>query len=89
MFKLKAGDICKLNVLVHSTYACDNWFPGRYWVVRISHSPGTCRSDFGNPKCQSYQFEKIRKDGTAYKNFCNGYDCFAWDRFINDGKVSI
>jgi hypothetical protein len=42
-----------------------------------------------DPCRQSYNFEKIKKDGTVYKSFNNGYRCQAWDKFIDEGKVEI
>jgi hypothetical protein len=88
MFKLKVGDVCKLNVVISGIYKCDDWKTGLYRVTRIS-APFCYGADKLDPRRQSYQFEKIKKDGTVYKSFMNGYRCQAWDKFIDEGKVDL
>ncbi len=66
-FKLKVGDVCKLNEVIPGIHKC---------------------KDKEDPRRQSYSFEKIKKDGTVYKSFNNGYRCQAWDKFIDEGKVT-
>lgn len=87
-FKMKPGDVCKLTQVISSTSRRNDWKTGLYRVVAV-------RNIFSYPgekydtRRQSYQFEKIKKDGTAYRNFANGYNCIAWDKLIEDGKVEI
>lgn len=80
-FKLKSGDICNLKQVIPNVEKKYEWKTGLYRVVMI-HSP------FGSHS-YSYRFEKIKKNGTAYKNFSSGYTCLAWDKLIADGKVEI
>jgi hypothetical protein len=87
MFKLKVGDVCKLNEVIPGIYKCDDWKTGLYRVKKI-WAP-FCYSNKLDPRSQSYHFEKIKKDGTVYKSFSNGYRCQAWDKFIDEGKVEI
>ncbi len=88
MFKLKIGDVVKLNEVIPGIYKKDDWKTGLYRVKHIGAS--MCYgSDRNDPRRQSYQFDKIKKDGTVYKNFCNGYRCQAWDKFIDEGRVEI
>ena len=90
MFKLQVGSVCKLSKVITSGFDKKNdWRTGLYRVVAIYPAFGSSPSDRSNPKCQSYQFEKIRKDGTAYKSFCNGYNCLAWDKMIDTGIVGL
>jgi hypothetical protein len=87
-FKLKVGDVCKLNEVIPGIHKCNDWKTGLYRVKRIGASMcyGNDRED---PRIQSYQFEKIKKDGTVYKSFYNGYRCQAWDKMIDEGKVEV
>lgn len=88
MFKMKVGDVCRLKEVIPSIHRCDDWKTGLYRVKMIGSS--MCYgSDKDDPRRQSYHFEKIKKDGTAYKSFCNGYRCQAWDKMIDEGKVEI
>lgn len=87
-FKLKVGDVCKLNQVIHGIHKSDDWKTGLYRVtmIRASFCYGTDKLD---ARRQSYYFEKIKKDGTVYKSFCNGYNCIAWDKKIDAGQVEI
>ena len=87
-FKLKVGDVCKLNEVIPGIHKCDDWKTGLYRVKWIGATMcyGKDRED---PRRQSYQFEKIKKDGTVYKSFNNGYRCQAWDKMIDEGRVEI
>lgn len=87
MFKLKVGDVCKLKEVIPGIYKKDDWKTGLYRVTRIGAI--MCYGNDRNPRYQSYNFEKIKKDGTVYKNFSNGYQCQAWDKMIDEGKVEI
>ena len=87
-FKLNVGDVCKLNQVIPGTYSRDDWKTGLYRVTEIRPGYGTSKSDWNDPRVQVYNFEKIKKDGTVYKNFSNGYRCQAWDRFIDEGRVT-
>ena len=89
MFKLQVGSVCKLSKTIPSIYKKNDWKTGLYRVVAIYPAFGTSPSDRTKPACQSYQFEKIRKDGTAYKGFSNGYTCLAWDKLIDTGVVGL
>jgi hypothetical protein len=88
MFKLKVGDVCKLNEVITSIYNKDTWKTGLYRVKMI-HAPMCYGRDKEDPRRQSYHFEKIKKDGTVYKSFSNGYRCMTWDKWIEEGKVEI
>lgn len=87
MFKLQVGDVCKLNEVIPGLYKSYDWKTGLYRVKTI-WAPFTHGRDRNDPRRQSYQFEKIRKDGTVIKSFANGYTCLAWDKFIDSGKVT-
>lgn len=87
-FKLNVGDVCKLNEVIPGTYKKNDWKTGLYRVKQISPGYGTSKSDWNKPQMQVYYFEKVKKDGTVYKNFSNGYRCQAWDKLIDEGKVS-
>lgn len=87
-FKLKDGDVCKLNEVIRGIHKCDDWKTGLYRVKRI-WAPMCYGNDKLDPRRQSYFFEKIKKDGTVYKSFGNGYNCIAWDKFIDAGRVEI
>lgn len=88
MFKLNVGDVCKLNETIPGIYKSGDWKTGLYRVKWIGAT--MCYgSDRNDPRRQSYQFEKIKKDGTVYKSFNNGYRCQAWDKMIDDGRVEI
>lgn len=89
MFKLKAGDVCRLKEIIPGIYKSNDWKTGLYRVIRIYAPFVSSERDRSDPRCQSYFFEKIRKDGTAYKSFSNGYRCLSWDKFIEEGKVEI
>ena len=89
MFKLQVGDTCRLNEILESIYRKDDWKTGLYRVRRVSYGVGTLLSCRDDPEWQSYTFEKIKKDGTVYRHFLNGYNCLAWDKMIEDGKVTI
>lgn len=88
MFKLKVGDVCKLNEVIPSTYKKNDWKTGLYRVKMI-YAPFCYGKDKEDPRRQSYFFEKIKKDGTVYKSFNNGYSCLTWDKWIDEGKVEI
>ena len=88
MFKLKAGDVCRLNEVIPSVYRKNDWKTGLYRVEYI-HAPFCYGKDKEDPRRQSYYFKKIKKDGTVYKNFSNGYSCMTWDKWIDEGKVEI
>lgn len=87
-FKLQVGDVCRLKEVIPSVYKKDEWKTGLYRVkmVRGPVITGMGRED---PRAQVYFFEKIKKDGTTYKNFANGCLCQAWDKFIDEGRVEI
>ena len=87
-FKLKEGDVCRLNEVIPSTYRKDDWRTGLYRVKHI-WAPFCYGKDKEDPRRQSYHFEKIKKDGTVYKSFSNGYNCQTWDKFIDEGRVEI
>ena len=87
-FKLKVGDVCRLKEVIPSTYRKDDWKTGLYRVKNI-HAPFCYDRDKEDPRRQSYFFEKIKKDGTAYKSFSNGYNCQTWDKLIAEGRVEI
>ena len=88
MFKLKVGDVCRLNEVIPGIHKNGDWRTGLYRVKWIGAT--MCYGDDRNdPRRQSYQFEKIKRDGTVYKSFCNGYRCQAWDAMIDQGKVVI
>lgn len=89
MFKLQVGSVCKLSKPIPSIYKKNDWKTGLYRVTQIAPGYGTSRSDMNKPWCQVYFFEKIRKDGTPYKGFSNGYTCLAWDKLINTGIVGL
>ena len=89
MFKLKVGDVCKLNEVIPSTFRKDDWKTGLYRVEGIYPSYGVTGKDRTDPRFQSYFFKKVKKDGTVYKSFNNGYNALAWDKFIDEGKVEI
>ena len=87
-FKLKVGDVCKLKEVIPGIHKCDDWKTGLYRVKWIGAT--MCYgSDKNDPRRQSYNFEKIKKDGTVYKSFCNGYNCIAWDKKIDAGQVEV
>ena len=88
MFKLKVGDVCKLNEVITGTYKKNDWNTGLYRVKNI-WAPFAYGRDKEDPRRQSYFFEKIKKDGTIYKNFSSGYSCLTWDKWIDEGKVVI
>ena len=87
-FKLKVGDVCKLKEVIRSVYRNDDWKTGLYRVTRINVpvEHGKRNEDI---RTHAYRFEKIKKDGTVYKNFINGYNCQAWDKKIEAGEVEI
>ena len=87
-FKLKVGDVCKLNEVIPGIHKRDDWKTGLYRVTNI-WALGCYGKDREDPRRQSYKFEKIKKDGTVYKSFDNGYRCQAWDKFIDEGRVEI
>lgn len=87
-FKLKVGDVCKLTIIIPGIYRCDDWKTGMYRVTRID-VPVEYGKRNEDIRTHSYRFEKIKKDGTAYKNFINGYNCQAWDKKIDAGEVEI
>jgi hypothetical protein len=87
-FKLKAGSVCRLNAMIPGIHKSDSWRTGLYRVIRI-HSLWACGPTADDPRQKSYLFEKIKKDGTVYKSFCNGYNCQAWDGKIDAGEVEI
>jgi len=87
MFKLKVGDVCKLNEVIPSVYKKNDWKTGLYRVKNIL-APFCYGKDKEDPRRQSYFFEKIKKDGTVYKSFNNGYSCMTWDKWIDEGKVT-
>ena len=86
MFKLQVGSVCKLSKVIPGIHKCDDWKTGLYRVKAI-YAPFCYGKDKEDPRNQSYLFEKIKKDGTPYKNFMNGYRCQAWDKFIDSGIV--
>lgn len=88
MFMLKVGDVCRLKEIIPSIYKSDDWKTGLYRVTNI-WALGCVGKDREDPRRQSYKFEKIKKDGTVYKSFNNGYRCQAWDKMIDEGKVEI
>jgi hypothetical protein len=88
MFKLKVGDVCRLNEVIPSVYRKNDWKTGLYRVKNI-YAPMCYGRDKEDPRRQSYFFEKIKKDGTVYKNFSNGYNCMTWDKWIDEGRVEI
>jgi len=87
-FKLKVGDVCRLTEVIPGIHKCDDWKTGLYRVKTI-WALGCYGNDKLDPRRQSYFFEKIKKDGTAYKSFNNGYCCQTWDKWINEGKVEV
>lgn len=88
MFKLKVGDVCRLTAIIPGIHKKDDWKTGLYRVKWVGAT--MCYgSDKNDPRRQSYQFEKIKTDGTVYKSFCNGYRCQAWDTMIDEGKVVL
>ena len=88
MFKLKVGDVCRLNQVIYAISRKNDWKTGLYRVKAI-YTPFCYEKDKHKPQNQSYLFEKIRKDGTPYKNFSNGYRCLKWDEWIDQGRVDI
>lgn len=87
MFKLKVGDVVRLNETIPGIHKCDDWKTGLYrvrWMGALM-CYGKNKED---PRYHSYSFEKIKKDGTVYKSFSNGYRCQAWDKMIDEGKVT-
>jgi hypothetical protein len=87
-FKLKVGDVCNLKEMLPGTYRKNDWKTGLYRVTQI-FAPFCYGKDKEDPRRQSYFFEKIKKDGTAYKGFSSGYNCMEWDKFIDEGRVEI
>ena len=87
-FKLKVGDVCKLKEMKPGLYKKDAWKTGLYRVKHI-WAPFCYGRDASDPRRQSYFFEKIKKDGTVFKSFSNGFNCMAWDKFIDEGRVEI
>lgn len=88
MFNLTVGGVCRLNEIIPGLHKKDDWKAGLYRVTAIRASM-VSRCDAHKPQMQSYYFEKVKKDGTVYKNFINGYNCLAWDKFITSGKVTV
>jgi hypothetical protein len=87
MFQLQPGDVVKLNETIVSTYACDNWKTGLYKVTDIHVAFGATGKDRTDPRCQSYGFVKVKKDGTAYRK-SYGYNALAFDKkFLDTGKA--
>ena len=80
--KFKSGTIFKLNSKIEGIYVSSSWKTGYYRVIRIANSPFS-KENF------SYTFVKIRKDGMIFKSFSNGYNCKAWDEFVENGKVEV
>ena len=88
MFKLQVGDVVQLNEVIPGLYRSSDWKTGLYVVTGIGAT--FChQSDAAKPEFQSYQFAKVRRDGTRIKSFLNGYRCLAWDQMIDSGQVSI
>jgi hypothetical protein len=87
-FKLQVGSVVKLKETIPSIYKCDDWKTGLYRVERIQ-ALFCYGADKLKPQTQSYMFKKIKKDGTVYKSFNNGYRCMAWDKWIDEGKIEI
>ena len=87
-FKLQVGSVVKLKETIPGIHKCDDWKTGLYRVKNIL-ALGCVGKDKEDPRRQSYNFEKIKKDGTVYKSFNNGYRCQAWDSKIDEGKVEI
>ena len=90
MFKLKVGDVIHLNEQIPSIYKTDAWKTGYYLVDQIRASFMTHRSDWDKPSVQVYAFKKIKKDGTLWKNFSNGYNALEFDKmFLATGKATV
>ena len=89
MFKLDVGSLVKLNEVIKTSTRSNDWKTGFYRVVKI-HAPfAYTEKDRKDPRRQSYSFEKIKKDGTVYKNFSSGYNCLDFDRMIEIGSIEI
>jgi len=92
MFQLQIGDVVKLNETIVSCYACDNWKTGLYKVTGIWASYGVTGRDRIDSRCQSYDFVKVKKDGTPYKK-SYGYNALAFNalafdkKFLDTGKA--
>ena len=87
-FKLQVGSVVKLKETISSIYKKDEWKTGLYRVEYIL-APFCYGADKLKPQSQSYFFKKIKKDGTVYKSFSNGYRCMTWDKWIDEGKIEI
>lgn len=87
-FKLQVGSVVKLKETIPSIYKKDEWKTGLYRVEYIL-APFCTGADKLKPQRQSYFFKKIKKDGTVYKSFNNGYSCMKWDQWIDEGKIEI
>lgn len=88
-FKLNPGDVCRLKKTIPGIFQSDDWKTGLYRVKEITLSVAASRQYANDPRYQVYRFEKIKKDGTAYKTRWLGYNCQAWDKFIDAGQVEI
>lgn len=88
-YMLKVGSVVRLNSQVTGIYKCDTWKTGLYKVVYIRAGFGTPRSQVEDVRYQHYGFRKIRKDGTEYKTFRNGYSVLAFEAMIREGKVTV
>lgn len=86
MTKLAVGDVCRLNKIIPGIYKKDDWKTGLYRVKQIYAPIGQDQNDSRNV---IYLFEKVKKDGTVYKTFTNGYRCQAWDQMIEQGDADI
>ena len=90
MFKLKVGDVIHLNEKIPSIYKTDAWKTGLYLVDQIGPGLMTHCGDREKPWAQVYSFKKIKKDGTVWKNFSNGYSALVFDeKFLATGKATI
>jgi hypothetical protein len=83
MFKLKVGDVCHIKKRIPGL----SWKCGFYRVKLIRPYFPIC--DVTKPSENVYRFEKIKKDGTPYKTFADGYNCMFFDKKISAGEVTI
>ena len=90
MFKLKVGDVVHLNEIIPGLYKSMDWKTGYYRVDQIRASVMTHMADWEKPSVQVYAFKKIKKDGSVYKNFYNGYNALAFDsKFLATGIATV
>jgi len=88
-FKLKVGDVIILKDRINSPISGCGWSSGYYRVTSIGPGYGTARCDRGDPRVQTYFFQRIKKDGTNFGK-SQGYNAQVFDStFIDLDKVEL